>query len=411
MEPSVNGRPSWRLAVMLAALVATSPFAIDTYLPALPAMAEDYATSIDRIQISISLYLLGFAFGQIIGGPISDSIGRKPVAITGLVIYLIACAATIFSNSVEQLLVLRFIQAVGGGGATVITAAIVRDLYSGKDTVRMLSLISIIMMAAPLIAPGVGTLMLIFSGWRSIFVLLLAYASMVLLMLIMYMPETRLKESRVKASGVTGILRSYGKVFNHRRAMGYILSVAFCFANLFTFLTASSFVYLEFFEIPTRIYPVLFGINVLALMVVNRINVYFLNFYEPEQLLRIGLGLQLVGSIGLFISCTVIQPDLFSVCLFILISICSLGLITANAVSCCLVYFPDYSGTANAVIGMLNASFGAMGGLLLSSMHDGTLIPLAVIMLGATLMSVLSYALAIRAELPDSTLVVERELK
>src|SRR5690606_11116214 len=144
------------LAAILAGLVAVAPFAIDTYLPALPLMAGDLNTSIEWIQASIPAYLIGGAIGQFFGGPLSDQIGRKPVGLFGLLLYAASSLLIWQCTSVEALLVLRFTQALGGGSATVIVAATVRDSQDGKDAARMMALIGLIMTIAPLLAPAVG---------------------------------------------------------------------------------------------------------------------------------------------------------------------------------------------------------------------------------------------------------------
>ena len=164
--------PANRLAPLLAIIVALSPFAIDTYLPAIPAMAEFFTVDIHLIELSIPIYLIGFAFGQIIGGPISDNHGRKWIGIIGLSLFFLSSFAIIYVETVQQLWIFRFIQAFGGGFGLVICAAVVRDLYDGKDAAKIFTLISLIMMIAPLIAPSIGAILLQYYSWKAIFVLL-----------------------------------------------------------------------------------------------------------------------------------------------------------------------------------------------------------------------------------------------
>jgi len=157
------------LPLLLALLTALSPLAIDMYLPAMEAMAGDLQTSIHLVELSVSSYLLGFALGQLGGGPLSDRYGRRPLIITGLVLFALSSAALMLTTSLEALLALRFLQAIGGGLATVNSSAIVRDRFQGADVAKTLSLVSMIMMLAPLVAPMLGALTLSFAGWRTIF--------------------------------------------------------------------------------------------------------------------------------------------------------------------------------------------------------------------------------------------------
>ncbi|WP_051789837.1 Bcr/CflA family efflux MFS transporter [Endozoicomonas montiporae] len=218
---------SIRLAVMLAALVAIGPFAIDTYLPALPAMAADFGTSSASLQLTVSYYFLGAAVGQIIGGPVSDSRGRKPVALFGLGLFLVASLLISQVESVSQMLFLRFIQALGGGATVVIAAATVRDRYSDKrEAAKMLSLVSMIMLMAPMVAPSFGAVVLAFSQWRTIFVALAVYSGLLLVMVVFYFPETH-HRGEASSSSVRTVIKAYGKVLRHTRAMGFILCISF----------------------------------------------------------------------------------------------------------------------------------------------------------------------------------------
>lgn len=401
MEQARSKQLSTRLAVMLAALVAIGPFGIDTYLPALPAMALDYGTSTASVQISISLFLLGFAMGQVIGGPISDRVGRKPVAIVGLLVFTLTSILIMFTQSVDQLLMLRFIQALGGGATTVISAATVRDLYQGKDVARMLSLISMMMLMAPMLAPAIGALAMYVQGWQSIFAVLALYGGVQLIMVIRQLPETN-KAPNKEGSVVKNIIKNYREVLTHGKAMGFVLCTGFSLGSLFTFLTASSFTYIEYFGVPTHIYPILFGSTVMVYMMFNRLNVRLLNRYEPEQLIPIGIGIQLTAMIALNIVVFVFEPTLLAIYLLIVATISSIGFIAANSTSCTLRYFPHSSGTANAVVGTLNFGMGGVTGIIMSVVHDGTLGPMAVVMLLVSAGSFVAFYAGMRQPEPVS---------
>jgi len=156
----------------LALLTATTPFAIDTYLPAMPTMAQDFDVPLSSIELSISLFLIGFALGQLIGGPVSDRFGRRMSATIGLTLFALASFAAAFATSVESFLLFRFLQAFGGGFATVVSNATVRDHFTGKESAQILSMIQSIMYIAPLLAPVIGSLLLHFASWNAIFIFL-----------------------------------------------------------------------------------------------------------------------------------------------------------------------------------------------------------------------------------------------
>lgn len=392
---------SVRLAVMLAALVAIGPFAIDTYLPALPAMARDFDVSAASLQLTVSFYFLGAAAGQIIGGPLSDNVGRKPVALVGLSIFLAASVLISLSSSVSQILVLRFVQALGGGATVVISAATVRDRYRDKqEAARMLSLVSMIMLLAPMVAPGVGAIMLTVAEWRTIFVALAVYSALLLFMVVMSFPETRQVSSPTTTS-VRSVLQAYATVFRNAKAMGFIFCISFALGGLFTFLTASPFAYMEYFGISPNIYPLMFGSNVVLYMMLNRVNMKLLNKYDPIQLIPYGVCTQLAASLLLVVYVLSFQPKIEVVFLLVLLNIASISLIAANATSCALKYFPEIAGTANAVIGTMNFGLAGLTGIITSVFHDGTLLPMAVTMLAGSSLSLLSFSFGVRLPEPE----------
>ncbi|MGI9282546.1 MAG: multidrug effflux MFS transporter [Endozoicomonas sp.] len=391
---------STRLALMLAALVAIGPFGIDTYLPAMPAMAAFYDVSTASVQMSISLFFVGFALGQVVGGPVSDRVGRKPVALVGLSIFTLTSLLIIWTTSVEELLLLRFIQALGGGATTVISSAAVRDRYHGRDVAKMLSMVSMIMLMAPMLAPGIGAIALNFFSWQSIFAVLTVYGGLLLLMVVFQLPETN---PNPKADGplVKGILQKYGEVLGTPKAMGFVLCTGFSLGCLFTFLTGSAFTYIEYFGVSTNLYPVLFGSNVLIYMMVNRLNMKLLNRYDPVQLIPIGIAIQLTSMVVFNLVLHFFNPGLPFVYLMITLTISSIGFIAANSTSCTLRYFPHSSGTANAVIGTLNFGLGGVVGILMSLMHDGTLVPIATTMFLVSFLSLVFFIWGMRAPEPE----------
>ena len=396
---------SVRLAVMLAALVAIGPFAIDTYLPALPTMAKDFGVSAASLQLTVSFYFLGAAVGQIIGGPVSDSRGRKPVALFGLSIFLVASLLISMAATVNQILVLRFIQALGGGATVVISAATIRDRYRDKrEAARMLSLVSMMMLLAPMVAPSFGAVVLIFADWRTIFVALAVYSGLLLFMVIVYFPETREVKPSTDSSSVTSVrsvLQAYGKVFRHGKAMGFIFCIGFALGGLFTFLTTSPFAYMEYFGVSPNIYPLMFGSNVFLYMLLNRVNMNLLNKYDPVQLIPYGVSLQVLASFLLVVHVLYFQPRVEIVFFLVLMNICSISLIAANATSCALKYFPEIAGTANAVIGTMNFGLAGMTGIITSLFHDGTLLPMVVTMLVGSTLSIVSFVMGMRVPEPD----------
>ena len=381
--------PPRRLSILLAIVVALTPFAIDMYLPAMPAMAAYFATGIEQIEISMPLFLIGFAMGQIVGGPVSDNYGRKPIGVAGFSLFTVASVAILFAPDVETLWALRFIQAFGGGFGAVIAAAIVRDLYDGKDSAKIFTLIGLIMMVAPLIAPAIGSILLDSFGWQSIFVVLAIYAVVQIVIIALLLPETqtlRLLRGHQR-SGPAQVLGVYWMIITRRQSLGYLLCQAFIVGSMFAFLTEAPFMYIEYYGASANQFPLLFGANIIVMMSFNRLNAKMLDRYSSRQLLRLGITVQLIAVSLLLLLYVTGNLSLWSNVLLIMFAVGPLGIIGPNNMASYLHCFSKNSATANAVMGTLQFGLGAAIGMAVSLLHTGTLLPLFVIMFLSTLVA------------------------
>ncbi len=365
-----------QLILLLAGLTAIAPLAIDAYLPAMPLMASSFAVSIHSIELSLSLFLAGFAVGQLTGGPLSDHFGRRRIIFIGLSLFCFASLGIVFSQTLHGLWFWRIVQAIGGGMAIVNSSAVIRDISSGRDSARYLAHMAIIMMIAPLSAPLIGVLCLYFAGWQSIFIVLFVYALLIALLLYRLLPETRIKtEQSISA------LRRYIEILSHRKALAYLAAQSFAYGGLFSFITASPSVYMIYFGVSASVYPLLFGINVLMMIVINRINVRLLRFYDPPCLLRLGQLLQVsAGSLMLLYIIFSTQPDLIVIVGGVMLFIGAQAFIVSNAVASTVELFPRSSATATAVLGSAGFLSGAASGLVVTSFGDGSLWPMITVM-------------------------------
>jgi DHA1 family bicyclomycin/chloramphenicol resistance-like MFS transporter len=359
------------LAILLAMLTAVAPFAVDMYLPAMQVMAIDLSTPIHYVEVSISTFLFGFAIGQLMGGPASDRMGRKPIIALGLIVFSITSLCLTQTESIDQLLFLRALQAIGGGMATVNSSAMIRDLFSGDEMAKVLSMVAIVMMSAPLIAPMLGAFIVKFFDWQAIFLCLSLYSLIVMLLLLWHLPETHTKERRLTKNNTTksSLWQSYKRVVTHRQAMGYIIAISFAFSGMFVFITSSAFTYLEYYSVSVQLFPFLFGANILVMMLMNRINLWALNHYSSMNILTVGLLIQLVCGIALIIA-SYANAGLYLIVGLNMLFVGSLGLIAANATAGTLNFFPDISGTATAVIGVTEFTLGAIVGIFWSYLHE-----------------------------------------
>lgn len=394
------------LALWLAALVSLTPFAIDSYLPAIPAMAAAFGTSVAHIQQSVSSYLLGFALGQLLGGPLSDRYGRRLIGTTGLLAFITATVCILLVDRADTLVLLRFLQAAGGGFATVISAAIVRDLFHGREAARIFSIITSMMLLAPLAAPVIGSLLLVPFGWKSIFVFLLAYAALMLVLVRVLLPETvssykRAKRQRQPAGQLLG---NYRTVIRNRRAMGFLLTQSLVSGTLFVYITTAPFVFMEFFSANAATFPIYFGMCVLGLALTIQLNIRLLRYFEPGRILVAGVILHLLGTVLLLLVALTGVREILVWMVPLVIAIGAIGITGPNCSACYLEFFPNISGSANALYGATLFIAGAMLGALANSLHTGKLVPIAALMAlcaSAALFSALVLARAHRPIAPE----------
>ncbi len=364
------------LILMLAALTAMAPLAIDAYLPAMPTMAEQLQIPIHDVELSLSLFLGGFALGQIVGGPLSDQFGRRRIIFTGIGLFIVGSAGIIVSQTIESIWFWRVIQAAGGGLAIVNSSAVIRDISSGRDSARHLSQMAIIMMIAPLMAPIIGMLLLHLAGWQSIFVFLLVYACLLGWLLFRFLPETH-----QHLANRPSVVRRYLSVLSHRQAMGFLAAQCFSFGGLFTFITASPSVYMGYFGVSETLYPFLFGVNVLVMVAFNRLNMRMLRYHGPAFLLTIGQCLQLI--VGLLLLAHVFftpSPQLWILVVGIMFFIGFQGLTVANAIASTVEFFPQSAATATALLGACGFMTGAASGWLVTAITDGSPLPMILVM-------------------------------
>lgn len=384
-----------RTVVTLAALSAIAAFSIDTYIPAIPTMAKALSAPIHKVELSISTFFIGYALGQLFGGPLSDRLGRRRVALFGLALFFTATFLLVFSQTVWQLLALRAAQAVGGGFATVVAGATVRDLYEGREGARMMSMVQSVTMCAPLVAPAVGTLLLSRFSWHAIFLFLCAYALFLMAVLLRHYPVTGRPAHSGDAMTLRHVARQYASVLVHPVSPLFMLVHTFGCGGLYAFLTESAFMYMGYFGVSATLFPVLFSSGVAVVVVLSRLNARLVRRVHPLNLLTCGILLQVACGVALAVQATWLTPTLPVTVALNVLFIGSLGLIMGNTVSGNLQNFPEKSGTAHALMGVINCFGGAVAGIVASHFHDGSLRPLAWVMCGSAL-SALAFLLLLR---------------
>ncbi|MDR1614814.1 MAG: multidrug effflux MFS transporter [Campylobacteraceae bacterium] len=365
-----------QLVFTLAALSAITPLAIDMYLPSITLMSEALHSTEPMVSISISIFFLGLAFGQLFGGPISDAYGRKPVVLFGLGLFCISSFLTLFVSDVYMLWILRFIQAFGGGLATVNVSATVRDFFSGSESARIFSMIGSITILAPLLAPAMGFgLVSLFGKWEAVFLFLGVYAALAILFY-----NKNFKSPINKEPAKITPIKNYMEVFKSGKPMILIIALVVSGCGFYAILTSASVIYIDYFKLPQSVFILCFSINIISLMAATKINVKLVRKIPPLTLLKFGLFAQIVLSIVMMILHNTTQ--ILFMAPLIALFVGTLGFVFGNALSIILEHFPKTSASANAVIGVLQYGFGAGAGMLANFFHeDGSLFALTCVIL------------------------------
>ena len=373
---------SMALVITLSSIYAVSPFAIDSYLPAIPIIAEEMQVDISMLSVTVSLYIFGLAIGQLIGGPLSDRHGRLPIMVLGLGIFALASMLLTTSTHISMLWGWRVLQSIGGGIAIVGVPATIRDNAEGKEAAKLFALVSLIMMIAPSIAPTIGNFILSLHNWHWVFYFMTAASCFAILMAIKFVPHQsskRKKELAITIERRKGI--RFIDVFKHKHGIGYMIAQGFAFAVMMTFVTNSAMIYMGVFEVDSDVFSMLFAANIAGLIVINRLNTFLLNRFEPATLLRCFLTMQVFGAILLVISSLLETKILaFTVVAFV-ITISANGGIMANSNACFLKHFAKDAGTASAVLGAFQCTMGAAISAFAAFISMGYLQPVVIIML------------------------------
>ena len=369
---------SYRLALILGALTAMGPLAIDMYLPALPTIARDLGAAEASVQASIAVYFAGIAVGQVFYGPASDRLGRKPSLYVGLTLFIISCVGCAFARRVEALIAFRFAQALGGCAPLVVPRAIVRDYFDERGSVRMLSMLTLVMGLAPILAPFLGGQLLVTFGWRSIFWVLAGYGTVWLTAVALFLPESLPPAARVRRS-IGAILATYMTLLRDRAYLGFVLTGGFVFAGLLTYISGSPFVFIEYFGVPPERYGLYFGSNAIGLITASQINRVWAARAGPRRVISLILPLAVVAGLVLVINAWTGAGGFFGILVPLFLFIACHGFTFPNTTALAMAPHGRVAGSASALLGTLQFLLGATAGTLVGALGNGTPVPFAAI--------------------------------
>ena len=378
----------FKVALVLGLLSAIGPFAIDMYLPALPAIGASLGADIGAVQMSLTVFFLALAAGQPFYGPVSDMVGRKPPLYVGLGLFALASIGCALANDIQTLIVLRFLQGLGAAAGMAIPRAIVRDLHTGPDAARLMSLLMLVFSVSPILAPLVGSGVIAVAGWRAVFWAVMVAAVAGLVLIATSLTETRTADRRVESS-FGSALAAYGLLLRDTHYLGLVFIGSFAMAGFFTYLANSSFVMIDHYGLSPVMYSVAFGVNAAAFFAAAQFNGAL---GERFGLVRVVKGaVAACGAVmaAMFVYFVLGGDSMWVLLVLYFIASGLMGLVIPTTSVLALEQHGAIAGTASALLGTLQMLTGAVVMAVVGLFTDGRPLPMVAGMAGGALVAVL----------------------
>jgi len=390
---TISNTKRLQIAFLLGSLSLLGPFTIDTYLPAFPTIVEEFHTSASLVQVSLTTCLLGLGLGQLIIGPMSDVQGRRKPLLIFLGLYLLSSLVCAVAPNIYMLIVSRFIQGFAAAGGLVISRAVVRDLYSGRELTKFFATLMLIGNLGPIVAPIIGGAILSFANWKVVFLVLTCVGAILTVVVSFKLEETLPTEKRVP-SNMKQVVMNFGSLLKDREFAGYAFTQGFTTAGIFAYVSGISFVYQNIYGVSPQVFSLLFGINGVGLIIGTQI-VGRLSRFSEKTFLKSGLVLSMSASILLVIAILLHAP-LLAVAIPIFLFVTSISIIGTSSFSLAMETKGHMAGSASALLGLLPFLLGSLTAPLVGIGGEYTALPMGVIIFASSLLAFLSYFVLVR---------------
>lgn len=388
------------LLLLLGALTAFDSIAIDMYLPAFNAIESDLELAAGMMPMSLSVFLIGLAAGQAISGPIADSHGRRLPLLAGIALFGAASCFVALSSNIAMLLVGRFFQGLGGAAGLVVPRAIVSDLYDAKQAPGIFTFLSQVQSISPILAPILGGLVLRFWDWRAIFWVLTGCSILALALASPGVPETQPVEARTRLTFIN-TLKNFWGIFKGRRYLGMALASGLIMGTLFGYISVASFIFMSHFKLSPSVFSLVFAAFSFGMILVGQLNLYLLSRMDVRRNLGMGFTIHLafLGALAAGLICGVERLEI--VCGLLFCAISSLSFLFGGLTSETMFSAgPGKAGSAAALLGMTQCALGGGSGIVLSLLHDGTLLTPIIALFGYSAVACLCWKAAGKLRYP-----------
>lgn len=391
---NLAGMKRSRFVILLGALTALIPFTIDMYLPAFPALTEVYQTNASTVQLSLTACLLGLAFGQLVTGPLSDSLGRRKPLIIFLVVFAIASIACIFAPNIYIFVALRFVQGFAASAGLVISRAIVRDVSSGAELTRLFALLMVVNNLVPLLAPSVGSAVLLFADWRGIF-LILSLLGVVLMMISAWRLEETLPPERRVPGNLAETLSNFSIIIKNRKFTGYALAQGLLIGGVFAYVAGTPFIYQNIYDVSPQVFSILFGMNGIGLIFGSYAVGRFSYIWSEKKFLEVALYTATAAG-AVLLAVVLVDGPLWAVVIPIFFFITLLGVVSTASFTLAMEEQSRVAGSASALLGLLPFILGAVAAPLVGIAGEETAVPLGLIIFTMCLLGLLAYLFLVK---------------
>lgn len=378
------------LALLLGLLAIMGPLNIDMYLPSFPGIAQDLGTSPALVQISLTACLLGLAFGQVVIGPLSDAQGRKRPLLISTSLFVVASLLCTVAPNIYVLIAARFLQGFTAAGGVVLSRAVVRDVFSGRELSKFFSLLMVINAVAPMAAPiaGGGILLLPFASWSTIFLFLSILGILILIIVAVSLKETLPPEKRIQSSGPATV-RTMGALLKDPSFIGYAVIVGFVHGGSFAYVSGTPFIYQGIYGVSPQAFSILFGINGIAIIIGSFIIGRLGGVIHEKQLLKTAVIIAVSATFILLIM-TIIEGPLAAVVILIFIYMTTMGMILTSTFTLGMAEQGHRAGSGSAVLGMLPLLLGAVFSPL-AGVNEASAIPMGVILFSTSSIGLIAF--------------------